>query len=321
MAVDGDGVTKLNVIGQGGGEFPIRPTAHRQIGERLAIPAKYYGRMLNGGDAERSLLASNVNHWFQAAPEKRMIRTLGGDVRAFLSNRYQRIEHEEIAEVALPILAEIPEVKIASCQMTEQRLYIQAVAPRVTGEVRVGDFVQAGVVITNSEIGMGSVSVQTLVYRLACLNGMVVPDGRFRAAHIGRHIEDNAALWADDTKRADDRAVLLKVRDMVRAAVDQTRFDAILARMKALTDQPVTGDPAKAVEVLAQKVGATEAERGGILRSLIEGGDLSAWGLLNAVTHQAHRVTDYDRAFEFEKAGAVVLDLSRKDWREILDAA
>src|ERR1700688_2459639 len=103
------------------GQFPILPIAHDQIGARTAIPAKYYDRMLKTAP---DLLATNVNAWFRLSPEKRMIRTLGGDARAFLSNRYQRIENEEIANVALPILADLPQVQIVSSEVTDARLYI-----------------------------------------------------------------------------------------------------------------------------------------------------------------------------------------------------
>lgn len=297
--------------------YPIRPIAHDQIGARLKIPGQYYDRMLT--DAP-DLLATNVNAWFRKQPEKRLVRTLGGDARAFLSNRYQRIENEEIAEVVLPILAAIPNVNIVSCEVTERRLYIQAVSPRVEGEVKKGDVVQAGVVISNSEVGHGSVSVKPLIYRLVCLNGMILPDG-FRANHVGRKVEDNEALWADDTRQADDRAVLLKVRDMVRNSVDAAIFNDRVAKMAGLTEQRVTGDPAKAIEVLAKKIGANEGEKGGILRSLISGGDLTSWGLLNAVTHQAHSVESYDRSVEFELLGGKLLDLPRSEWKEILEAA
>ena len=78
------------------GSFPLLPVAHDQIAARLNIPAKYYDRMRASAP---DLLALNVNTWFRQNPEKRMIRTLGGDVRAFLSNRYNRIENEEIAQV------------------------------------------------------------------------------------------------------------------------------------------------------------------------------------------------------------------------------
>lgn len=37
-------------------------------------------------------------------------------------------------------------------------------------EVRKGDIVQAGVMISNSEVGLGAVSIQPLVYRLVCTN-------------------------------------------------------------------------------------------------------------------------------------------------------
>jgi hypothetical protein len=265
------------------------------------------------------LLAENVNTWFQANPERRMIRTLGGDVRAVLSDRYNRIENEEIAEVVIPILHDIPDVKIVSCELTERRMYIQAVSPRVQGEVKKGDVVQAGVIISNSEIGMGSVSINAMDYRLACLNGMV-SSKLLRAYHVGRKIESNEDLWADDTRKADDRAILLKVRDMVRAAVDAVRFQERLALMTGLAERAITGHPAVAVEVLAQKIGLTETETGSALKSLIQAGDLSAWGLLNAVTAQAHTASDYDRVVELEAIGGSLLELPQAEWKRVLTA-
>lgn len=316
VELDDDGTFLLDGIAPEA-RFPILETAHDQIASRLNIPARYYDRMRS--DAP-DLLAANVNSWFVLRPEQRMIRTLGGDARAFLSNRYNRIENEEIAEVALPILADIPDVKIVSAEITERRMYIQAVTPRVQGEVKRGDVVQAGVVISNSEIGYGAVRVAAMDYRLVCLNGMISAD-QLRVNHVGRRIEDNSELWADDTLQADDRAVLLKVRDMVRAAVDETRFRERLGRMSELAEGRITGHPERAVEVLAKKVGANETETGGILRSLIQGGDLSAWGMLNAVTAQAHDAVSYDRSVEFEVAGGKLMNLSKKEWSEVLEAA
>ena len=70
--------------------------------------------------------------------------------------------------------------------MTENRLYLKIVNHRLEMEVVPGDYVQAGVVISNSEVGLGSVSVQPLVYRLLCINGMVVNDMGERKNHVGR---------------------------------------------------------------------------------------------------------------------------------------
>lgn len=315
MEVDGDRKTGLFLQAQG--TFPILPLAHDQIGTHLKIPAAYYDRMA----AETpDLLATNVNRWFREHPEKRMLRTLGGDTRAYLSNKYRRVENEQIAEACLPVLMDLPGVQIPSCEVTDRRLYIHFVVPTVQGEVKKGDIVQAGGIISNSEVGCGRYAVAGLAWRLICLNGMKTGE-EFGRNHVGRRVEDSEELWAEDTVKADDNAIMLKMRDMVRAVVDQTRFQVMLAKMQGLTEGEVTGDPGKAVEVLAQKIGATEVEQGGILRALIKGGDLSRWGIVNAVTAQAHDAKNYDRAVEFESMGGALLDLPATEWKRVLEAA
>ena len=67
----------------------IADTAHRQIGTRLGIPAKYYGKMLT---EHPDLLVTNVNAWFEREPTERMLRVLDGKVRAYLSNSYMRMD-------------------------------------------------------------------------------------------------------------------------------------------------------------------------------------------------------------------------------------
>ncbi len=326
MRIDREGTAPTPLLavpepGIGGNGYPILPTAHEQLGAHLQIPRPYYQRMLA---TDASLLATNVNAWLGRAPEtsRRLVRTMDGNFRAFLSDRYQRIENEEIAEVVLPVLLDTPGIEIVSCQITDRKMYIQATTDRIRADVKVGDTVQAGVIITNSETGHGAVSVKPLIYRLVCLNGMIVDKG-YRRHHVGRRVdesEDLNAIFADDTRKADDHAILLKTRDVVRHALSEAGFNSAVERMRDLTGLEIKGDPARAVEVLAQKVGASDTERGGFLRALISGGDSTAWGLLNAVTHQAH-AGDYDRAVELEAAGGQLLNLSRKDWSEILEAA
>ena len=114
----------------------IRQTAHEQIGAYLSIPRKYYDRMRN---EDPELLAYNVNRWFGRNPEQRMIRTLDGHARAFLSNRYRRIDNFDIAQITLPIIADMPDATIESCEVTENAMFIKAVNPRLTTEVSKGD--------------------------------------------------------------------------------------------------------------------------------------------------------------------------------------
>jgi hypothetical protein len=129
------------------------------------------------------LLGANLGGWLSQSDKRYMVRTLDGTARAFLSDRYRRIDNYEIAQATLPIIGGMPDAKVESCEVTENRMYIKVVNPRLEAEVQKGDIVQAGIVISNSEVGLGSVSVMPLVYRLACLNGMIVNDLGKRKYH------------------------------------------------------------------------------------------------------------------------------------------
>ena len=92
----------------------------------------------------------------------------------------------EIASAVLPLFAGNDGYSVESCEVTENRLYLKILNKRLEMEVRKGDIVQAGVMISNSEVGLGAVSVQPLVYRLVCTNGLLVNDFGERKNHVGR---------------------------------------------------------------------------------------------------------------------------------------
>ena len=298
-------------------EFPVTEHAHSQIAARLDIPVKYYNRMHKEVPA---LLAANVNQWFHSKPERRMVRTLDGEMRAFLSNRYRRLDNYDLAEAVLPILAEMGEgIRIVSTELTDSRMYIKVINERLELEVKKGDVVQAGIMISNSEVGLGALKVEPLIYRLICTNGMIAQDYSKKRYHVGRNAEEGEAyeLFRDETLKADDHAFFLKVQDTVRAAVDVTKFSTIVERMRESTEQRIEGNPVKAVEVASDQFGFSKEESSGILQHLIQGGDLSAYGLLNAITRTSQDVDDYDRCTELERDGSRVMSLQASTWKSI----
>ena len=58
-------------------------------------------------DESPHLLDQNVNEWFSKNPERRMIRVLDGKVRAFLSDRYRRLDNLELCATVLPVINEM----------------------------------------------------------------------------------------------------------------------------------------------------------------------------------------------------------------------
>lgn len=309
----------LRVNGQG--SFGVRRTAHTQIANRLGVPVKYYERMR---DEAPELLATNVNHWLASSSERRLVRTLDGNARAFLSSRYRTLDNFDLAETVLPVIHNQQGMRIESAEITESRLYLKVVTERVTAEIRKGDVVQAGIVISNSEIGFGSVKVEPLVFRLVCLNGMIANDASMRKYHVGRGAEDSdlaQEFFKDETRRADDVAFWLKVRDVVKGAFDSVIFERIVNSMRESTERKLTADPVKAVEVTQKQFGLNDTERGSVLTHLIREGDLTQYGLMNAMTRASQDVDDYDRATELERMGGQVIELGRNDWRMIAEAA
>ena len=309
--------TILRVNGKG--EFNITDVAHGQIAARLGIPQKYYDRLRTESP---SLLATNVNHWFQSKPESRMVRTLDGKARAFLSDRFRPLDNHDLAEAVLPTI-QASGCRIESIALTETRLYIKAVTERITAEIKRGDVVQAGIVISNSEVGMGSVKVEPLVFRLVCSNGLIANDYSMSKYHVGRGFEggDNAEeFFTDETRRTDDKAFFLKVRDVVKGAFNKDVFSRIVDKLHLSTEQTIDADPVKVVEVVQKRFGLSDGERSGVLTHLIKGGDLSQYGLLNAVTRMSQDVESYDRATLIEGLGGQILELPKHEWEMIANA-
>lgn len=316
-----DSVPTLRLLDAGGVDrvepLDILPTAHRQMGDYLNIPRKYYDRMLQ---ENIGLLAHNVNTWLRQGPEQRMIRSIDGRARAFLSSRYRRIDNIDIARITLPIIQQMPDIIYESCNLSDDYMYIKVVNPRLTAEVVPGDIVQAGVVISNSETGQGAVCVQPLIYRLVCSNGMVVNEARTRRNHIGRvsSADENLLIYSEETLAADDKAFIMKVQDTVRAAVDEARFAKLLDKLRESKDKKLnTADIPSVVKLATASLHMTDAESDGVFQHLIQEADYTLYGLANAVTRYSQDVEDYDRASKLEEMGYQIITMSPELFRQI----
>lgn len=305
----------------GAQQFGTTRLFHRQVASALGIPAKYYDIMQS---QKPELLAQNVNAWLSDRENSYMIRTMdygGGRVaRALLSDRYRRIDNMEIASAVLPLFAGSDQYEVISSEVTENRMYLKILSRRLEMEVVPGDYVQAGVVISNSEVGLGSVNVQPLVYRLVCTNGMIVNDMGERKNHVGRAakaVEDSFHIYSDETMEAEDKAFLLKLRDVTMAAIEEGRFAQVVGKLKESAGIPITGKVTEVVELTGKTYGFNTDEQDSILQYLIAGGDLSQYGLSNAITRASQDVESYDRATALEGIGWQVAAMPATQWKEL----
>jgi hypothetical protein len=304
------------------GVFPVRDTAHPQLAELAGIPKVYYDRLR---DQAPKLFDYNVNHWLSTNTSRRMVRTLDGHARAVLSGKYRPLDNFDLAEAALPLLMERG-FEVVSCEITEKRFFLKVVTPHIQGEVKRGDLVQAGLSISNSEIGEGTLRIDPLLFFLVCTNGMITADSRVKKYHVGRAVDGlDAAMefYRSETRQADDKAFWMKVRDVLAGVLTQEWLDHQLLKLRESSEQLFLAPAAQVVEVTAKRFHFTNEERDSVLERLIQGHnsqpELTRYGLAQAVTRASHVIEDYERATEFECFGGQIIELAPGQWKAIAD--
>ena len=294
---------------------------HRQMGSALNIPAKYYDLMRK---EKPGLLAENVNTWLSEKNQSYMIRSMdygtGRVARAFLSDRYRRIDNLQIAMTILPLFMGNDQYEVMSSEVTENRMYIKISFHMKRYEVVPGDWVEFGIIISNSEVGLGAVVVRPFLNRLICTNGCVVNDFGERRHHVGRQakaMEDSFDLYSDAAIEAEDKAFMLKLQDVAKATLDESRYPTIIGKLQDSTRALITGKVQDVVELTSKSYGFNQTEQESILDYLIRGGDMSLYGLSNAVTRASQDVESYDRATELESIGWDIATMEPARWKEI----
>lgn len=284
---------------------PLTSNGHLQLAQFCDIPKKYYDLM----SSYPELLQQNVSHWLLRNGDKKLVRTMDGKIRAILTDKYRRLDNFDLAQAVFPMLFDA-KASVESCEITKNKIYIKAITHHVQGEVKKGDVVSAGIIISNSETGHGALSIKPLIYRLVCSNGAIVDDLAMRKYHVGKVDEMSQIEYSNETVTADDNAFWLKVRDLVKFSLSESTFEKVLNTMRKSTER-VLESPDKAIELASKKYGFTETENSDVLKHLIQGGDLTSWGLGNAVTRTAQDVNSYDRSTELESIGYQIMN---KKW-------
>lgn len=352
--------------------YPLNDIAHGQLAEYAGIPKAFYDRLRSspltlrvpcaptpmvmqeptysepvvssaswpsGIDGDEPLFDLVVNRLLQdKADDKRLIRTLDGRARAFLSSSFDPdIDHWDVFRIAAKVLTEsgLQPDNVVSTEVTERKLYLKVVTPRLQATIQPSNLhrehgghhylkepqiVQAGFILTNSETGLGALKVETVVMKLQCTN-LWITETSFRKRHLGRMLEadDDGQIYRSDTRAADAKARLLKLRDHVAEALDEQRFLALVVKMQETAEVPLGSGIEKTVEATARKFGLTQSEKESVVRNLIEGADLSLWGLSNAITQTAQSVDSYDRATDLEAIGGKFFTLPAHELKEIIN--
>jgi hypothetical protein len=318
-----DGVTMT------AGSYTPTDVCDAGIADKLGIPAAYLRRIR---EQKPQLYDANVNGWLDGDDRRFLLRCLRADTtgrgvaRAFLSDGYKIIDNLDVLMAALDGVrnARVP-VEIDGCDLTDRRMYVrvvceqvQALAPALLAGYRSpftgaagadNPVVFSGFMITNSETGCGAFTlVPRLVVRV-CRNGLTITRDAMRAVHLGERLEEGPVAWSGNTRDKTLALITARTTDAVTTFLDSRYVERAVRAIEADAGHPL-GDPQEAVRTVSQQLRFTDTQQDDILTHFIRGGDVTAGGVMHAVTSVALTVGDADTAHDMESAALRALEIA-----------
>lgn len=285
-----------------GVSYPMQETAKRQLSTICGIPYSYVKRI---GKEYPELLDANYNGLLRNIHKNKLMRTLGGQVRAILSDHYKKYENEAVLSTLLSLLNNIKGLNVVSSSLTAERMYVKLVSEIEKADVKVGDTVAFGAVVTNSEVGMGSITVNPFCMRLVCTNGMALPKylGSARRIHLGRKFK-TIEEYERDTDNIN--GIRGNIEECLKIALDPGFYMKIVDKMRAATEIKLV-DPLESIDRVAKLYGLDEHEKKKVIAHYVAVKDDTLYGLVNAVTRASQDIQSYVRATEIERIGSDIL--------------
>ncbi|MET8573003.1 DUF932 domain-containing protein [Streptomyces sp. NPDC004783] len=313
-----DGVTEVDGV--------YRPTAvaDEGIADKLRIPLAYLRRMRTGNVP---LLDENVNAWLRQEPERRfMLRAFRGEggpgrpaegvARALLSDSYKLMDNFDLLLAALDGVKQSGHpTRVTGCDLTDRRMYVRVESEAVAVQAREllrgyrspfdgrsGDelpMISAGFVITNSEVGAGAYSITPRAVIQVCRNGLTMSKDVMRAVHLGGKQDEGIISWSGQTQRKTLELITSKTTDAVRTFLSREYVEAKLSEMEDAAGKRLA-EPTKTIEHVTKTLSIGAEAKDMILAHFVQGGQMTAGGVMNAVTSAAQTLTDADQAAALE---------------------
>lgn len=203
------------------GEFSLHDNAVGQLAERFGVPSRYLRTLAAGEQWQRDLATNILNEhsgWTQRS--RVLVRAVGTQVRAVLSDSYRRLDSVQILTAFVEEASRQGAV-ISDAYMNDTKVWAETILPQPisvptakNGEV----IIFIGARFSTSDYGNGSVDMRTFMLNGACLNGMV-RESVMKQVHLGAKLPETIAL-SRQTYELDTRATVSAIRDLTRGLYD-----------------------------------------------------------------------------------------------------
>jgi hypothetical protein len=273
-----------------------------------------------------------------------------GVARAFLSDSYKVIDNLDALLATLDgIRLAGTDVEFDGLDLTERRLYARVVAPQIRayapallggyrspfgGEVYIPGrnwtpeqarqaaarerqgyepgaepVLFAGFVVANSEVGDGAWSITPRIVAEICGNGLQIVADVARAVHLGSRHEEGVVRYTADTLGKELALITARARDAVSTFLSPGYLLAKITEIQRNAGVPVRR-PEETVRQVAKAVKFSDEMADAILGHFVRAGQLTAGGVMHAVTSVAQTLDDADTAHDLETQALRVMELA-----------
>lgn len=278
LRVAESGALELNRDGRSE-RFVLSELATSQMCGRLGIPVPYYRRL--PGELRATVANYDLG---RLAETSYLLRGKDEWIRAFLSADYVAYNNGNVAETVKELLKGAS-VSVKSFVLEETHLFLKIISDEI---VDPPSGLKAGIMIGNSEVGLGSISVEPFLYRKACTNDLVVTQEKsFRHAHIHLTVSELRNRMAD------------AISDSFRVAA--SALDTFL-----LTRGEPVADPVETIRQLAEGRKMSQKFVDEVVSSYAAEPDPTRFGVINAFTRAAQKLGPLQRIEVERFAGTLI---------------
>jgi hypothetical protein len=261
----------------------LRTVAQRSIAWRLGIPYNYLAK------CPPELQKEQMSYWIKSERrEKLFVRFDGEEVRAVFTPRYKPVDNFEVL-ARLDEMGYGPDTKV-QCSLDGEFMLLSI--PDGKRSFKIGsDKMTPGLALSNSEVGLASLSVSAFILRLVCTNGMVA---KTEISASYRHVS---------TKILTE---LPQVFDQVGNGLGKQKD-----RLKLSLESPVT-DPLATIERFNRQFALGEREKEAVALSWPKEAGETMFNVVNTYTRAAAiEGLPAESSFRLQRVGGEVLGMLR----------
>jgi hypothetical protein len=263
----------------------LRTIAQRSIAWRLGIPFNYLAK------CPPELQALQMNHWIgHEKNDQLFIRFDGQDVRAIFTPKYKPVDNFEICE-RLDFMGYKPDTQVQAI-IDPEFMSLSILDGKKSFDIY-GDKFRPGISISNSEVGLASLSISAFLLRLVCTNGMV---SKTEISASYRHVST-------------------KILDEFPQVMEKISYELAAQRDKiGLSMESRVDDPLKTIESFNRQFQLNQLQREAVEWAWPQEDSDTMFAVVNTYTRAAQfKGLSAENSYQLQRVGGNILGMLNND--------